>query len=253
MIKAIVLDVDGTLLNQQKEIDRPTINKLIELSDNVKIILASARGFYRIKKYIDKLRIDNENQYTIAYNGSVVVKNNGERMIDVFISKSNILVLVDFIKQYSDYHWSLYSYDFKLYSNNIEDIDDFVCKNHIYKVVAEASESQIEKLRSEIPNDFFSKFEITCSELTRIEFVKKGITKVTAIQYLNELLGIQENEMVAIGDGENDIAMIEYAGVGIAMGNAPMNVKEKADYVTGNCDNNGVAEAIEYLQRNNLL
>jgi len=78
-----------------------------------------------------------------------------------------------------------------------------------------------------------------------LEVMNKGINKGNAIRILAEIYGINREEIIAIGDNENDISMIEYAGLGIAMGNAVDTLKERADYITGNYDEDGVAQAIE--------
>ncbi|MFU0825856.1 MAG: hypothetical protein ACFWTK_12930 [Clostridium sp.] len=75
--------------------------------------------------------------------------------------------------------------------------------------------------------------------------MKKGISKGNAVKILAEFYGLKREEVICIGDGENDLSMIKYAGLGIAMGNAPDYVKKEADYITETNDEDGVAKAIE--------
>jgi len=77
------------------------------------------------------------------------------------------------------------------------------------------------------------------------DVVKKGVTKATGMQLMLDHVGIPQKDSIGIGDGSNDLPMIKYAGLGVAMGNAPENVKAEADYVTETCDNDGVAVMIE--------
>mgnify|MGYP005856599503 FL=1 len=77
-----------------------------------------------------------------------------------------------------------------------------------------------------------------------MEFVDKNASKAKAMEMLGEYYGIVRSEMIAVGDGFNDLSMIEYAGLGVAMGNACNEIKERADYVTLTNDKNGLAHVI---------
>ncbi len=77
------------------------------------------------------------------------------------------------------------------------------------------------------------------------DIVKKGVTKATGIQHVLDYIGIPQKDCIGIGDGSNDLPMIRYAGLGVAMGNAPDHVKAEADVVTETCENDGVAVMID--------
>lgn len=77
------------------------------------------------------------------------------------------------------------------------------------------------------------------------DVIPKGITKATGIQRVLDHVGIARAGSIGVGDGSNDLPMIKYAGLGVAMGNAPENVKAEADAVTETCENDGVAVMIE--------
>ena len=80
-----------------------------------------------------------------------------------------------------------------------------------------------------------------------LEFTEEGVTKGTSLHLLIQQLGITRDEVIAIGDSYNDLAMIEFAGLGVAMGNAPEDIKEKANHVTDTNMNDGVAKVVEEL------
>jgi len=80
--------------------------------------------------------------------------------------------------------------------------------------------------------------------MLNIEINAEGVCKGKGVEILGEKLGIKKEEIIAIGDNENDLTMIEYAGLGVAMGNATEEVKELADYITDTNNNSGVAKAI---------
>ena len=89
------------------------------------------------------------------------------------------------------------------------------------------------------------KCSIYCSADFSLECVPQGIDKATSLDRLHERMGIGRDEIVAMGNGYNDISMIEYAGQGVAMANAAQEVKEKADFVTLSYEEDGVAYVIE--------
>ncbi|MBP5177636.1 MAG: HAD hydrolase family protein, partial [Clostridia bacterium] len=78
-----------------------------------------------------------------------------------------------------------------------------------------------------------------------LEFVDKNCSKAVAMRILSDAFSIDKSKMIAVGDGFNDLPMLTYAGLGVAMGNADARVKEKCGYVTGSCDEDGLAEFIE--------
>lgn len=92
--------------------------------------------------------------------------------------------------------------------------------------------------------DLFGEFEIFDMGHYS-DIVKKGINKATGMRRVLEYIGIPRKDCVGIGDGSNDLPMIRYAGLGVAMGNAPEHVKAEADAVTDTCENDGVAAMIE--------
>ncbi|MGL5244586.1 MAG: HAD-IIB family hydrolase, partial [Sarcina sp.] len=87
--------------------------------------------------------------------------------------------------------------------------------------------------------------EVVSSSLNNFEIMAEGTSKGKAVKALAERLGVKREEIMCIGDSENDLSMIEYAGVGIAMGNALDMLKEKATFVTKSNNEHGVARAIE--------
>lgn len=86
--------------------------------------------------------------------------------------------------------------------------------------------------------------EIVSSWNDNFEVMRNGSTKGDAVRYLANYFGIDKEEVMCIGDSENDLSMIKYAGTGIAMGNASEDIKSVADYVTDTNVNDGVAKAI---------
>lgn len=246
-IDAIILDLDGTLLNDNKEITEKTKKVLLGLKDDIKIILASARQFYRIKPYLEELGLVNKDNYTICFNGALVVNNLENILVSSPIDSKNILNIDSFILD-NNIEWTYYTYDNRYKRNNIGDINEFVKENKIFKIVGISSSDIISLIYNNIPDFILDNVEVTNSEINRIEFVAKGMTKVNSIKLLLDKLNIDSENVIAIGDGDNDISMLEYVGFGIAMKNSPDIVKEKVDIIT-DYDNNedGVGIVIEEI------
>ena len=246
-IKAIILDLDGTLLDDNKKISDKTIGFLKKIKEDIKIIPASARQFCTIKPYLEKLDLLNENNYTICFNGSLVVNNKEEGLFSSYIDKNVVIEIDDFILD-NNIDWTYYLYDNRLLRKDISDIKGFVNENKIYKIVGISNPDVIDKIRNSLPKCILDNLEITSSEQNRIEFVNKGMTKVKAIDLVLNKLDINKENVVAIGDGDNDIDMIKYVGCGIAMSNSPEIVKENADIVTKYSNNeDGVYYMIKEL------
>ena len=242
MYKMAILDLDGTLLNNSGKISEFNEKALRSISNEVSILLASARGMYRIEHFNRQLGTDNDRFYTIAYNGAMVYRNDGLLVSDNKIS--NILPLVDLYRKYSENPWIIYTADSRLGSDRILDVPAFLSANSIYKVVITDTAENIQTIRSSLSQEHYDNYQVTSSEVTRIEFVEKGMTKLNAIKDLLDKLGISQQETIACGDGENDMDIIEFAGCGVAMGNAPDSVKAIADIVADTNENDGVGKTL---------
>lgn len=230
-VKAIILDLDGTLLDDNKKIGEKTIDFLRQIKDDIKIIPASARQFCTIKPYLEKLALLDKKNYTICFNGSLIVDNQEKEIFSSYINQDIVIDIDEFILN-NNIEWTYYLYDSRLLRNEITNIREFTNENKIYKIVGVANPNIIKQIKNNLPKVVLDNLEITSSELTRIEFVNKGMTKVKAIELLLNKLDIDKENIVAIGDGDNDIDMIRYAGCGIAMLNSPKEVKDNADIVT---------------------
>lgn len=247
MYKMVILDLDGTLLTSEKKISPYTKDIIKKLSKKVKIILASARGINTIKPYAEQLEILNNNNYIIAFNGSLIVDNLENVIVQEEINKEEKEILQQYINDNLSIEWYYYTYERRFKNDEISDIHKFLYENKIYKIVCIANQNKILDMRKNMSKDINNAFQITSSETDRIEFVKKGMKKIEAIKILLNKLNISTSEVIAIGDGENDIDMIKYAGCGVAMGNATEVVKNVADNVTDTNDNDGVGKILERL------
>ncbi len=247
-INAIFLDLDGTLLDDNKNITdftKKMINKCID--KNIKIVLSSARGFYRVNRYIKELGIDQDNNYSICYNGAVIITNTGREIYSSNIDNKLILLLTKFILNY-DMQWYYYLYDTRVLINDIENIDEFISNNKVYKIVGVSTIEQIKEIKDELPDEIKDNLEFTSGEEHRISFMSKGINKVKGIKLILDKFNILPENVLAIGDGQNDIEMLKFVKYGVAMANSPNIVKNNINDI-GKYTNNedGVGHIIKGL------
>lgn len=253
-IEAIISDLDCTLLDDEKNIDQVAQQIIKEIKDDIKIIIASARQFCRIKPYLTSLDLIDDTNYTICFNESLIINNREKQIFSDYIKENTLVAIDSFILDNKDIEWTYYLYDDRFTRDKIEDIKKFSHENVVFKIVGIASPKKIEKVKETLPKDIYDIVEVTYSESDRIEFVNKGMTKVKAIKTVLDTLGIEKENVVAIGDGDNDITKLEYVGCGIAMTNSPDAVKTKADRITKYTNNeNGVGLMLKELLENQAV
>lgn len=245
-IHAIFTDLDGTLLNDEKEIGNYTKEIIKKYKNDINIIPTSARSFNRIKPYLEELGLLDNFNYTICFNGALIVNNQGVELFSSHISKNTMQELISLIDKYN-IEWMIYTKNELFKRSKIEDINKFIRDNDTFKLIGTSSEEKIDEIRKELSviND---KLEITTSMSGRLVIVNKGSTKATAVEKIMARLNIGRENIIAIGDGENDIEMIKNAGYGVAMLNAPEAVKKTARMVTKYTNNeDGVGKIIEEI------
>lgn len=262
MIKMIVLDLDGTLLNNKSKVTKESKQYLKKLKENGYIIVvASGRIYASIEyvledfDYINYVITDTGSScYEIESNKTIfnypikkedaykITKYYNEECLfidicskDKIYKYSNKIELYDFIENKKDWNYIFTN------CNNITHISLLMKHNNITEL-KEQIEKDINEIDVNIMQDSFS-------DKKWLEMIYKGQTKYKAINELASYLNINNDEIMAFGDGLNDIEMLKKCGNGVAMNNALEEVKENALYVTlKDHNNNGVIEFLkEYL------
>lgn len=266
--KLIALDLDMTLLNKEKKIS--DVNKeavKMAKEKGVHVILCSGRILNGVLHYANVLGIDNAP--VIACNGAIVHDLRIKK--DVFymgINNESCIKIADICNKNDVYYHFYYKntivakrleYSSKFYIQknkelppeeriNVE-IDNsydkiYQCDNLITKfVIVDSDIKKVDYIRSLI-EDQVEDIEVAKSDINILDITKKGINKKIGLEFVCNYLDVKKEEVIAIGDNENDIEMIKYASVGIAMGNAIDEVKSVCDYMTDTFENDGVAKAI---------
>ncbi|BFI99423.1 Cof-type HAD-IIB family hydrolase [Priestia sp. Y58] len=236
--KLIALDMDGTLLNNQQEIseeNRAAIAKAQE--QGVHVVLSTGRSLLTCREYAQSLQLSS---YLITVNGSEIWDESGQLVERKLIDASHIEKMWNLTQENKLNFWAVTTD--KVWRDEFpEDIASQEWLKFGYDIPDDALREEVLKQIAGI-----SDFEISNSSLTNLEINALGINKAKGIMTVCERLGISMDEVIALGDSLNDMAMIEAAGCGIAMGNAQEAVKEAADWVTDTNVNNGVAKAISH-------
>ena len=266
MIKLIALDIDDTLLNSNKKIsdyNRDIINKAHK--QNIKIVLASGRPFVENTiNYYKYLGAYKTNEYYIAYNGGAIYEVttqkeifsdtlNYEEIMEIHssIEKKYDGLISHFVHQKNKALYDLLNeYVYLEYqNNNIELVEisfDKLNKDFwAYKYMLSGDPKVMSEVYKTIPKEIFDKYNVCISMPCFIEFQHKSVSKGNAIKLIAKLNDFSLDDIIAIGDSENDLSMIEAVGYGICMENGRESVKKKAKFITESNDLDGVGKAIE--------
>lgn len=262
MYKLIAVDLDGTLLDDGKEISarcRESIRRLKEKGK--KIVLATGRPMHGILPYIETLDLIDENNYVVIYNGAVVQNTKGDKiLLDKPLSLEAFKELYDLSRQLGVYIHALsgeyvLTPKFNPYTQ-IESrinrttviegpVDEIDASTKIVKVMFVDDPKKLDSIIPLIPEWAKEKYSIQRSAPIFLEFLYKGVNKGVGVSIVAKELGIKSQEVICVGDAGNDIDMIKYAGLGVAMDNATEDVKAAADYITLSNMEDGVARVIE--------
>lgn len=266
--KLICLDMDGTLLNSEKKISIRNKEAIKKANDKgVKIAIVTGRIFTSAKYYAHLLGIEAP---VVSSNGAYIREKDRNKIIYASpISDKVCEKILDICKKYDfDFYFNTFDtiispkpfpkgYTYLEMSNDLpkdmkanlyvsSDLEDEVKKRNGNIVKAICIGNNIESL-NKAKNEIIAlgDVEVASSLNDNFEIMNKGVSKGKAVEVLAKFYGLNRDEVICMGDGENDLSMIQYAGLGVGMGNAQQCVKKEADYITDTNDNDGVAKAIE--------
>lgn len=264
--KLLAFDMDGTLLTSDKKITPATLAKLDELSRRgVYVTVSTGRGIMELSDYRKNFQAV---RYGILISGGIVYDFAEKKTLAVHpVAEDLLLKLIDagldegamihlltlessltsqkYISQMEKFHMGIYQSMFERICERCDDFKGYVRDNpgkvlkvNLYHTSSESRDRTVARMK---------KFDLhlVFAEGTSLEASPKNISKGSGLHELCDILKISVDECVAIGDGFNDLEILQTAGVGVAMGNAIDEIKKIADFVTDDNDHDGVLKAIE--------
>lgn len=259
--KMLVLDLDDTLLRDDYSISTRNKELLFEAQDlGVKVVLASGRPTPAMLQFADQLRLAHYDSYMISFNGAVVtsMKNNAT-LFETSLTNKEVHSLYDFSVD-NKVHIITYSNKGVISETESEyiDVEINLTGMHHHKVPSFKSEvtgNAVKCIMLEHP-DYLKQVEnklkaertdlsVSRSKPFFLEVMPHGIDKAASIDFLARKLGIEQHEVIAVGNAGNDLSMVQYAGLGIWVDNVSDDLRHHADYIVASNENDGVAEVIE--------
>jgi len=265
----LAFDLDGTLTTSEKKITAETKKKIQRAGkEGTAVVLASGRPMSGMDFLADELELDQYNGYLMAYNGGRIVRCKDQKLVH------NVLLNPDFYKTVIDVA-TFYGVNIMTYNDFLENKasenciwtnkeDDSMhmearnCKLEIKEVPdllavmdrpvnKMVGAGQPEKLKEMLPvlqKELNNEVSLYFSESCFMEIVPLGISKDTGLKVLLDQLHLDATALMAFGDGLNDLTMLKYAGLGVAMENGYPEAKEAANVITSSNDEEGISKAL---------
>lgn len=271
-IKLICIDMDGTLLNSNHEISERNKEALRQAKKlGVNIAITTGRLFGSARYYSNLIGI--ENTPVIASNGAYIKTNYEDiPILENSIPKEIAIEIYKIIKKHNlkinfnswdtlmredevpdDHAYTIMNKQlpddkkvkFIINSDFISAIESFDGKILKGIVIERENLDNLWAAKDELKEIFGDKLHVVSSGTDNIEIMIGTTSKGNAVAHLADILNVNAEEVMCIGDSENDISMLKFAGIGVAMGNGLQMVKDIADYITDTNDNDGVSKAVE--------
>lgn len=269
MYELLALDIDGTLIGyDDPNITKRNVESVHEAKENgVKIVLLTGRNYGSMKGYNKQLDLDG---YLMTINGAVVVDSATESILSEVSIGKEIADQIVFDLEEREIPYILFC-GMNLYareenreldtvrmldmdSGNVTLIKEYAEIQQVvtvHKIVAIWPTEELKKLIPTIKEYSADTLHFEFGFVDHMDIYPSIATKGDALRNLAQSLNVDLEKVMAIGDAQTDVSMIKMAGMGIAMGNAPDDVKEVADYVTKGVEEDGVAYAVDKFILNN--
>ncbi|RRD40069.1 HAD family phosphatase [Leptotrichia sp. OH3620_COT-345] len=265
--KLIGTDMDGTLLNDNHELTEGNIKAIVDIQKKgVKFVLASGRPSFAMLNYAKQLEMDKYNGYIIAFNGGQLIDmSNGKVIFHEGLDKNDIEKIYE-VSEETGIPMVLYAGD-TLYSNKNTELVQFEVsqcgmKFYEFKSIDELfglgikettkcmfiDESQnILKVEEYMKSKYGKDYFIAISAPIFLEIANKNVDKGKTMKKLGEITGISLNEMIAVGDGNNDVPMLAVVEMPVAVSNANSRIKEMSKFESSDNNNDALKIVIEHF------
>ncbi|UQS83857.1 Cof-type HAD-IIB family hydrolase [Bombilactobacillus thymidiniphilus] len=263
-IKLVAIDVDDTLLNSQGEILNSTKQVIKQaLQQGIKVVICSGRPWAGIKIFLQELAIQGLEQYVITFNGGTIATASGKILAQNGITKATYQQIDDYSKQ-NHLAYNVLDNQSIIYTSNhdvnritvlqafenqagikIRTPQELSDNVDLIKGAFVGDKMQLDKQEAQVKAQFGQDNYIVRAADNFLEIMHPDVSKGAALRMLAAKLQLSDQEVLAIGDEKNDLAMFDFAGVAVAMGNGSDFVKRQADYVTLTNDEAGIAQAFK--------
>ena len=259
----MVLDLDGTLTNRDKVITPRTKEALMEMQKmGRRVVLASGRPTKGIRHLAKELELARYGGCILSFNGGMIidcatgetlfsrllpVESNRrivelamEHRVDILTYEGEEIISNNRENEYAQAESRINSMEIRQVENMAEYVD-FAVPKYIMLDDGDYLATVEPKVKAALGKNF----SVYRSEPFFLEILPKGIDKAQSLERLLETLGMSREEMIACGDGYNDLTMIQFAGLGVAMENGVLPVRKAADYITASNNEDGVGLVVE--------
>lgn len=264
-IKLIAFDLDGTLLNEYRELSENNIRTVKKLSNNnIKIVIATGRPYAGFSRFLKQLGTLGEDNYSITNTGSIIRENTNKGYIKQnAMDLDDYLFVKDITNKYDNLQVAFYTDDY-LYIDELRPNEAFLYDKNILRMETRnvssyenepicrinvmGSKDLLDEFQKENSSNLERKYSTMRNETFSYEILNRNSSKGKGLEFLSKYLNIDRDQIMAFGDNVNDIEMIEYAGVSIAMENGKNALKNKADYIADANSKDGVSKfLIDYF------
>ena len=265
-IKLVAIDIDGTLINDQQQITPQTVAALKKASAaGVKVVLCTGRPMTGVEAYLEELGVaGKDDEYVISFNGGLAQSTSGNVIVNHSISFDDYADWENYClkqKVHSQIETRDYIYTtnqdlskYTIYESGLVSMPvryrslDEMSRQRDHYIIAKAmmvdEKDVIDIALANLPQDLRDRFSIVRSEDFYLEFMHPSASKGKTLKTLSDRLGIKQNEVMALGNAQNDNSMIEFAGIGVAMGNSVPETLKIADVTVAANNHDGVAAAV---------
>ncbi|CQR24178.1 hydrolase [Streptococcus varani] len=261
-IKMVATDLDGTLLNSQLELSKTNCTALENLkSRGIHVVLCTGRPFKGMQHLIDQIGLDDQD-YTVSYNGSLVQSCDGKQILhQADLAPKSFARISHFFAQFGlGTHAmtmdKMYTYNYQVHPLTVRESylgnlpltvlnPKSYVSEPIIKIMAVGQKEDLDKAIQLFSSAFGDLFSINKSEDFYLEIMQKGDNKAKALKLLLDELQLGQENLLAFGNNLNDLELLKFARIGVAVGNAVPALKEESDYITESNDQDGVARFLQ--------
>ncbi|MGN0369423.1 MAG: Cof-type HAD-IIB family hydrolase [Butyrivibrio sp.] len=261
--KVLAFDIDGTLVNSDKKITPATKDAIQKAADKgCRVVIASGRPVQGIRRYAKELNLKEHNGYILAYNGGALLRcSDGAHVKEKMLPRCYYEEIYLLAKE-CGVNIMTYDGDDVISENTndkylrleaginglgIKEVPDLLAHltYEVPKFLMLGDGDYLAEVEKKVYRQLHDRMDVYRSEPFFLEIMPKGINKASGLSTLLNEIGATREELMTFGDGYNDLSMIKYAGMGVAMSNGNDTVKAEADFIAPSNDNDGIAYTLE--------